>query len=457
MAEELQTDKAEALRRLLDSGTLPASLTATAETLLRQLTQPVRLTLLGAPQAGKSALANLLLASPVLAADLRLPTVQIVWGDDPTCICTLSDGSTRRFDHVDMPAIAALTPAMVTLELPLPALRKISILELAAPSTAADMQRALHWAAGRTDIALWCSQRFGPAEQAIWSGAQDAMKDHAFLVLTKSDLLGESRAAVLTEVQERVKSGGDLFRHVLAVATHQAIAARRKDGNIDRDALTRSGGRALIAAILREVDSGRQAASDRADILLQQYRPQVVAPAPVTTTVPPAAVAAPLPVPAPVPAPVLAADPAPPPSSEPPLAFTRPAPATAKPRPALSSVTRTTYEQAIARLVRHGRVCSAEMQPPVKPDLARLETETAQTLHWLSEHLNENGDPRDRHLTRMREAAFDATDLVQLMRLEKNPATLTESLSLMLQLKREMETCLSQIGAAFAPGQALTA
>lgn len=442
MPEDLHSTQAETLHRLIRQGNLPAAVQATAETLLRQLTQPVRLTLLGAPQSGKSTLANLLLAAPVMAPDLRMPTVQIVWGEVAACSCTLSDGSTRRFDHADMTAIAALAPALVTLELPLPALRKISILELASPTTAPEMQRALNWAAGRTDIAIWCTQRFGAAEQAIWASAPEPMRQHAFAVLTKADTLGDGLTGTLTDLRDRAKVD-DLFRHVLPVATHAAIAARRADGSIDRDQLTRSGGRALIAAILREVDGGRQAASDRADILLRQYPPQPRVAA--EQVAPPPEVAA-----APLAEPLTQ-----PPAAEPPLAFIRPA-TPARSRQMLTAATRLAYEQAIARLVRHGKGWAAAMQETAQPDLARLETDIAQTLHWLSEHLNETGDPRDRHLTRMREAAFDATDLVQLMRLEKSPTTLTESLSLILQLKRDMETCLGQFDADVA-AQAMTA
>lgn len=442
MPEDLHSTQAETLHRLIRQGNLPAAVQATAQTLLRQLIQPVRLTLLGAPQSGKSTLANLLLAAPVMAPDLRMPTVQIVWGEVAACTCTLSDGSTRRFDHADMTAIAALAPALVMLEVPLPALRKISILELASPTTAPEMQRALNWAAGRTDIAIWCTQRFGAAEQAIWASAPEPMRQHAFAVLTKADTLGDGLTGTLTDLRDRAKVD-DLFRHVLPVATHAAIAARRADGSIDRDQLTRSGGRALIAAILREVDGGRQAASDRADILLRQYPPQPGVAA-EQVALPPEVAAAPLAEPL-----------TQPPAVEPSLAFIRPA-TPARSRQMLTAATRLAYEQAIARLVRHGKGWAAAMQETAQPDLARLETDIAQTLHWLSEHLNETGDPRDRHLTRMREAAFDATDLVQLMRLEKSPTTLTESLSLILQLKRDMETCLGQFDADVA-AQAMTA
>jgi hypothetical protein len=55
----------------------------------------------------------------------------------------------------------------------------------------------------------------------------------------------------------------------------------------------------------------------------------------------------------------------------------------------------------------------------------------------------------------LREAAFDAADLVQLMQLEGGPATLGESLSLLIQLKHEIETALARsevaIPAAFTP------
>ena len=61
---------------------------------------------------------------------MRLPTCEVVHGRAEQAICTLSDGTKKALDHVDVAEIAALSPAFVEIRLPLPALKKISFLKL---------------------------------------------------------------------------------------------------------------------------------------------------------------------------------------------------------------------------------------------------------------------------------------------------------------------------------------
>jgi len=64
-------------------------------------------------------------------------------------------------------------------------------------------------------------------------------------------------------------------------------------------------------------------------------------------------------------------------------------------------------------------------------------------LQWLSEYLNANGDDADPALTRVRDTAMDAADLVQLMQMEKRDSAAVEALSLMIQIKHELQADLA--------------
>lgn len=436
MSDTARVDKANALTGILSQGRIPDNLRPGAEALIARLTKPVRVTVFGFPGSGKSTLVNLLLGSQVLTDGDRLPTTQIAWGEEPKSRCTMSDGSTRDFAHVDTAEIAAQSSIFVTVELPLPALRKISVMEVVA-HTADDVRRALHWATSRTDVAIWCSQKFNSPEQVLWGTATDEMKDHGFLAVTKADELVALGVLdnTLATLQER---GAEEFNRVLPIATLDAIAARRGDGSIDKDRLTRSGGRALIGAILREVDLGQQAAKDQADILLQQFGfhdPARVEPAENEDDT------------APVPEPGLEADAmpvAPPDNAAAGEATVDETPSADLPQAdvvGLSSVARTAYKEAIGRLSRHGRQAVEGMKETGSLDAVQLVEDTVESVQWLSNYLGEK-TAADAAIEHMRDAAYDAADLLQLMQMENDMNSVKESISIAIQLKREMEAAL---------------
>ncbi len=179
------------LTRAAQSGLLPADEQAEAERLLARMQQPVRLALLGTPSSGKSLLLNLLAGSDVLPEGVRLPTLQLRHGPEEQAICTLADGTKKTFPTANAHAIAALSPVFVEMELPLPALAKISLLEIVAPNDPNALHRASQWAAKRADVVLWCTSEFDKTERRIWGQMPDVIKDHALMLVTHMDVLQE--------------------------------------------------------------------------------------------------------------------------------------------------------------------------------------------------------------------------------------------------------------------------
>ena len=209
-------------------------------------------------------------------------------------------------------------------------------------------------------------------------------------------------------------------------------------------------GRMVAAGLWRDyaIDMGRDAARDRAELVLHQFGQPVQAKVAAPSA---AAVVASVPKPAPLilteplapPAPKIVQPRRPPP---------RPASATQTPQsvvparpvvPQKGTALREICEPALARIARHGREADATMRAAGAAGLARLAEDTAALVQWISDHLDgaPSGAPG---LVELREAAFDAADLVQLMQLEGGPATLGESLSLLIQLKHEIETALAR-------------
>ena len=187
---------AQRLGRALDRGLLPAGGPAeAAERLIERLERSARVALLGLPGSGKSSILNLLVGAVVVPETLRLPTIIVQHGDVARMICTLTDGTTKLLPGHDLAEVLPLAPALVTLEMDLPALKVISLLEVSAGPMEAEQKRAATWASKRADIVIWCSTSYLPKEQAVWESLPDSVKDNSFMFLTKVDLLGNRASA----------------------------------------------------------------------------------------------------------------------------------------------------------------------------------------------------------------------------------------------------------------------
>ena len=475
------------LKQAVQSGLLPDSEHEKAEKLLMRLQTPVRLALLGMPASGKSKLMNLLVGKEVIPDRARLPTLQLVYGETEQSVCTLPDGTKKILDGVDTGEIAALSPVFVEMQMPQAALSKISILEVVAPNDPNAIHRASQWAAKRVDLVLWCTRGFTEPEQRIWSAMPDLIKDHAFCMITHADFL-KSQGLYDAAVGAVSSAAGDDFKHVLAIATNDAVAARGADGSVDKAAMRESGGSALISAVLKEVDRGRQSAVDTADVLLHQHA-DILAQMQDATAEEPASDDGPA-TPDPEPTPETAATEPPPAEAEDapeaekpkpsdakpaardaisrlreiavrknvsrdPAADAPPAPeAAADPEPeaekadiqdavALRPATRDAYEHVITYLEERGAELATTLEEQGEGGPAEVMTLTVDHMQWLCDYLAEHGDDGDPALQRARDAAFDAADMVQLMQMEKRDSAALEAVMLMVQIKRELQADLA--------------
>lgn len=262
---------AQRLGRLLDRGLLPAGGPAeAAERLLERLERPARVALLGLPGCGKSAILNLLTGTVVVPETLRLPTIIVQHGEEERMLCTLSDGKTEIVPGRDLSQVLTLNPALITVEANLPALKVISLLEVAAGPMEADQRRAATWASKRADFLIWCTTSYLPKEQQVWEGMPDMVKDNGFLFLTKVDLLGSREAAqgMLERVELRA---GEEFRQVLAISAKQARSAMTAPGGLDRELFRDSGAAAVITTIKTRVQMARRADTDMAELLIARH------------------------------------------------------------------------------------------------------------------------------------------------------------------------------------------
>lgn len=434
LAARVQEDLAQAVA----SGLLPASVQERAEKLLERLKTPVRVSLLGLPGSGKSTVLNLLLGAIAVPVNVPFPTLQLTYGDPAQSICTLPNGTKETVPHANGKTIADLSPAFVEMQMPLPALGKISLLEVVTPDDPLALDRSSQWAAKRSDVAIWCTGNFNEVEQSLWARMPDHLKDHSFLMVTRADVLIAMNEldATMDAIEEVAR---DEFTQILPIASKQAIAARRPNGTVDKALMRSSGGSALISAVLKQVDMGRQTAVDLADILLHQHadelKPLKDAPAePVVAAAPPKPATTSAPE---QPKPRVAA-----PLSDPRVAPEVVATAPKSTAPALQPATREAYENAVSYILTNSQEM-ADLVTDGDDDVPRkIIAKAVEQVQWLSDYLMENGDDMDDLLQQTRDAAMDAADLVQLMQMEKRDSAAIEAVSLLLQLKHELQADL---------------
>ena len=459
---EAQQSTQNALSAAVAARTIAAEDKDFASKILSRLETPTRVTLMGMPKSGKTSIFNMLAGREIVPEGLAA-TVQLVHGETEKVTATLRDGSKLEFEGpLDMQRVGSLTPAFVKIEMDLPALRKISLLEVVTAHDRVEQIRAMTWAMKQTDIAIWCSSEYNAAEQALWEHAPDRLKDHAILVRARADELGSKREAMLNYLKR--EAGGD-FAYFLAVSGHEAALARAGE-QVDKVRLKNSGAMALISTILRQIEQGRQYAVDQAEILLHKYKNAKPRPKTVPT------MAQPAPEPEPVEEPLaetLEAEMV----EEQPVAEAQPEPvveeAPAEEAPQEAAEPDRSFEEELEAEIE---AMEAEEAEPAPEPLAEEEREafeavvikledlgdrltgneadtdmiiksSMKTLDWLNEFLMEERWPDTDSFDQFRDMSQGASDLMQLLKIERDDNSAMDAVSAMLQLKRGFQTKLA--------------
>ena len=262
----------ERLNWALEADALPKAARDYANHLLNRLSQPVRVSVLGAPKSGKSQLINMFVGQQLVPKDAKLPTTEFIWGESERMTVTAADGSVSRVHSSDLATLSGRNAAFLQVELPVPILRRINLLEVVTDGSDEELASGVDWAVRRTDIALWCTQTFGTMERSVWSRVPDSLKDHAFLVLTKADVLSAEKV-LSKRVADLETIVAEEFHSMFAVATLQAVRAFRPQG-VDEGMFHASGGGALTSEVLRHAERGRRADFDSAHMFLARYQVQ---------------------------------------------------------------------------------------------------------------------------------------------------------------------------------------
>lgn len=256
------TDIVSQLEAALALGGIPDSARKRGRALFETLSRPVRVALLGPASSGKSALVNLLLGEPVLPEVSSARIVEIVPGDTFLAEASYADGRLEAPEDDELASVENAERLLIAA--PHRILRSVALVEARG-----DDAEAVADVTANADIVLWCSPVFAPSERDIWADLQDTYRDHAFLVLTKADQLAR-RNRLADALLELAGTAETDFAGLFPIATLQGLKALATTPR-DEALWTGSGADALVRALLDHARSGRRADLDQAELFLARY------------------------------------------------------------------------------------------------------------------------------------------------------------------------------------------
>ncbi len=258
------------LELAIEAGILPLDAVQTGKNLVNRLGSPVRVVILGLENSGKSQVLNLLAGQEIVPPGDNWPDLELCWGEHTSTQISRSDGTVDAHDGIATTKLTRDTADSVRIQAPIDILKSISLFEFNQNGGEDGYFSTVSGAVRHADMVLWCSQQFSEHEQSLWKIAPEELKDHSFFVLTKADELSAS-GELSVRIETIQDSVADEFHSLIPLATRQALSAIAAADEIDNGALKASGGQAILATVLQQVEMGRQADQDRAQMFLKRY------------------------------------------------------------------------------------------------------------------------------------------------------------------------------------------
>jgi hypothetical protein len=409
MTEPMNLDTVlESLANAISGGGLAEPVARTARRLSERLQSPVRVAIIGPRGMGKSQLVNLFAGRALVPTGLDLPRLYLVWGAAAKTTVDPERAAASSFEGLDWDRVAGAGSASVEQNLPI--LRKISLAEVSLDDALGMTDAVIDWVTGNADIVLWCSDRFTQADRKLWSRVPDALKDHSFFVLAKADVL--SSAGQLPKTIDRLQDDtAEDFFGLYPVATLQALRAMEQQGGVNQATLAASGAKALMTAVLRQVELGRRADLDSALVFLARNRlvtDEPAAPEPARNLSKPQAVT------------------------------------TVKDQaPAAAGGTRRAVPPVVTSALGYLRKRAIALEPSVldagPTDPVAILSHCTETANHLVDMFESEGG-RDASLAELKEDLLDASELLLLMQLEEGSGPAADAATVLLQIRRGLES-----------------
>ncbi len=242
------------LEAALTSPSIPPRAAKSCALLVEKLRRPVRVGIFGLRASDARGLLVAILGEDPLVSERAWPTVEFTFAEDTKTTATLSDGSTLVENALPGEDLMRREPVFLSIAAPIQSLERMSFLCVNAIDDHAEQMAALSWAARRTDIAIWCTLQFDPAEEGLWATAPDDLKNHAFLVTMAPDAGKVQRPSSMRADFDAV------FAVPLAVDAAQTAGVSETKG-LDR----------LLKRLASDIDEALSADVDAARLFLHRF------------------------------------------------------------------------------------------------------------------------------------------------------------------------------------------
>lgn len=261
----------ERLQLALTNGHFQSELQPVGQKLLAHLRKPTQISVMGFNGVGKSSLIKMILGTEDILLPQSVAISELVFGSSPRVTFEgPRNGVSHHANNLETHDIPEGTLRVVQ-ELPLDQLKGKSLVEFNLPARTDHQKIILDWAIETTDILIWCTQNFDAREAALWEAIPDRLKDHSLLALTKADRM-QMQGALKVQSARFEQELAEEFLGMFPVATKQAISARDGEVVTQTELWANSGGQALMDGLKRQINSGKMADIDQADMLLARAK-----------------------------------------------------------------------------------------------------------------------------------------------------------------------------------------
>lgn len=413
------------LEDIVQKGGIPAPYDRWGARLLGHLRRPVQIVVTGLPGSGKTALIGMISGRDVVGPARAAPVIEITYGDRERILFERQDGAIETAAGIVKASDCPEDVVRIRQELPEPGLNGQSYVEQGLSGSPAQMRATLDEIARRADIVIWCSQDFGPAEQALWAAMPDRIKDHSFLVLTKADVLMKAQT-LAGHIDRLAPITADEFLGLYPVATLQGISAQRAEGGLNQTLWSASGAGHLVRSLHKQIRQGRSADIDRAQVFLSRLG-ALVPDEPVNENEPPRVQDPREDGPAHVGDSVAGAT----------VASTTGAPDVAVPATAPDPQTLSILSEAIDMLQEHGQKMLRQVDRMGDFDPDVILSNCTQALSSLG-RLLEQGRADDPLAHDARESVEEGEEILMLFQLEQSQEAALDAVTLLLQIRKEL-------------------